>query len=234
MEFTTDTDFTLPYRYLSPKTVKPKKLYPLVVVLHGAGERGNDNEKQLTHGADLFLAAQNRKEFPAFVIFPQCREESYWSSVDVDRSSYPVALSFDYSQKDITQDLEAVMLLVKSMIKDLPIDKKRIYLTGLSMGGMGTFEMIHRYPKCFAAAMPICGGGDVINYTKKGRKVPFWIFHGAVDGVVNVQESKKMVAILKSKKYKVTYTEYPDVNHNSWDNAFAEPTFMSWMFAQRR
>ncbi|MBL7748170.1 MAG: phospholipase, partial [Chitinophagaceae bacterium] len=111
---------------------------------------------------------------------------------------------------------------------------KKCYITGLSMGGMGTFELVYRFPKLFAAAMPICGGGDAIHYDKRVKKVSFWVFHGAVDAVVSVKESIAMVNKLKELKAAVTYTEYPDVNHNSWDNAFAEPTFLSWMFSHKR
>ena len=102
------------------------------------------------------------------------------------------------------------------------------------MGGMGTFEAVYRAPGLFAAAAPICGGGDVARYDKRVRKVPFWVFHGDADAVVGVKQSRDMVAKLKTLRNKVKYTEYPGVNHNSWDNAFAETDFLAWMFAQRK
>lgn len=102
------------------------------------------------------------------------------------------------------------------------------------MGGMGTFESVYRYPELYAAALPICGGGDAKSYDKRVKKTAFWIFHGADDAVVDVKLSREMLAKLKSLKVENKYSEYPGVNHNSWDNAFAEPAFLSWMFAHKR
>ena len=99
------------------------------------------------------------------------------------------------------------------------------------MGGMGTFESIYRYPDLYAAALPICGGGDVNHYDKRVGKVSFWVFHGAVDAVVNPQLSRNMVEKLKAE---VKYSEYPGVNHNSWDNAFAEKDYLSWMLQHNK
>lgn len=224
---------TLRYRILFPENYDRSKKYPLVLVLHGAGERGSDNEKQLVHGSKLFLQEDVRKNFPAIVIFPQCPENEYWSSVSIDRSKMPLTLSFDYTKPE-TPSLNAAIALAKKMINEESVDRSRVYVTGLSMGGMGTFEAVYRYPKLFAAAMPICGGGDVVHYSKKVRKTKFWIFHGDADPVVSVKLSQEMVARLKALKLAPKYTEYAGVQHNSWDNAFAEPTFLSWMFEQRR
>jgi len=232
-EFMYSEGKVLPYRILYPENYDKNKKYPLVLFLHGAGERGSDNEKQLMHGSKLFLTPENRKNFPAIVIFPQCPENSFWSSVSVDRSKSPVSFEFNY-ENAITWPLDAVQKLVTQLQADEAIDKKKCYITGLSMGGMGTFELVYRFPKLFAAAMPICGGGDSVHYDKRVKKVSFWVFHGAVDAVVNVKESIAMVNKLKELKVAVTYTEYPNVNHNSWDNAFAEPTFLSWMFSHKR
>jgi predicted peptidase len=102
------------------------------------------------------------------------------------------------------------------------------------MGGMGTFESVYRYPELYAAALPICGGGDAGRYDKRLNKTAFWIFHGAADAVVDVKLSQEMTAKLKSLKVETKYTEYPGVNHNSWDNAFAEPTYLTWMFAHKK
>jgi predicted peptidase len=223
----------LPYRILFPANYDKSKKYPLVVMLHGAGERGNDNEKQLTHGAKLFLNEENRKNFPAIVVFPQCPENSFWGSVSIDRNKTPLTFEFNYDNT-ITWPLDAVQKLVTQIQTSEATDKKRCYITGLSMGGMGTFEMVYRFPKLFAAAMPICGGGDAIRYDERIKKTAFWVFHGDADPVVSVNESRAMVNKLKSLKVNTTYTEYPNVNHNSWDNAFAEPTFLSWMFGKSR
>jgi predicted peptidase len=232
-EYTYGEGKMLPYRILYPDNYDKSKKYPLVLMLHGAGERGGDNEKQLVHGATLFLKDENRKNFPAIVVFPQCPENTAWSSVSVDRNKTPLTFEFNYDNP-ITWPLDAVQKLVHQLLKDGAIDKKRCYVTGLSMGGMGTFELVYRFPKLFAAAMPICGGGDAIRYDERVKKTAFWVFHGDADAVVNVNESRAMVNKLKDLKINTTYTEYPNVNHNSWDNAFAEPTFLSWMFSKKR
>ncbi len=230
-EYTSPDGSVLPYRILFPDEYDKAKRYPLVLVLHGAGERGNDNEKQLVHGGKLFLDSAVRKNYPAIVVFPQCPQESYWSSVKIDRTTTPLALSFDYSQP-VTAPLRDAMALVREIVSKEGVNPKKVYITGLSMGGMGTFEAVHRYPDTFAAALPICGGGDTLQYKKV--KTPFWVFHGTADGVVDVKYSRAMVDRLKEMKVKVKYTEYPGVNHNSWDNAFAEPDFLKWMFSRKK
>lgn len=232
-EYTHNNGKVLPYRILYPENYDKSKKYPLVLFLHGAGERGKDNEKQLVHGSKLFLRDDIRKNFPAIVVFPQCPDESFWGSVKVDRSKSPVVLEFNYDNA-ITWPLAAVQNLLKHLASGEAVEKKRIYITGLSMGGMGTFEMVYRFPKTFAAALPICGGGDVLRYDERVKKTSFWVFHGEVDDAVHVNESRAMVDKLRSLKADVVYTEYPGVNHNSWDNAFAEPTFISWTFSHKR
>lgn len=231
--YTSATGQILPYRILYPESYNKEKKYPVILFLHGAGERGNDNEKQLTHGAKLFLSEENRTNYQAIVIFPQCAAESYWSSVIIDRTKSPYAFDFDYTRAE-TEPLKNAIALVKKIVVEESVDKKRIYITGLSMGGMGTFEAVFRYPKIFAAAAPICGGGDTTQYDKRVRKIPFSIYHGDSDVVVGVNESRQMVEKLKSLKAKVVYKEYPGVNHNSWDNAFAEPDYLSWIFSHKK
>lgn len=230
-DFTGSDGTQLPYRILYPAKYEAQRKYPLILVLHGAGERGSDNEKQLVHGSKLFLDSTVRAKYPAIVVFPQCPEQTYWSSVKVDRSQTPLMLDFDYS-RPVTGPLKAFMELVQELINSGTVDKRCVYVTGLSMGGMGTFEIVHRYPGIFAAALPICGGGDTLRYKKVD--VPFWVFHGSNDSVVDVAYSRAMVARLKELRVKTRYTEYPGVNHNSWDNAFAEPDFLRWMFKRRR
>ncbi|MBB5284253.1 putative peptidase [Rhabdobacter roseus] len=223
---------TLPYRILYPANYDRSQKYPLVLLLHGGGERGTDNEKQLAHGAKLFVAQQ--ADFPAIVVAPQCPPESYWSSVKIDRSTAPITLDFDYAARPMTWPLEAALALVKELSKKEAVDKNRLYITGLSMGGMGTFEAISRQPKLFAAAAPICGGGDTTYCDRYVQRLPFWIFHGDADQVVGVAESRRMYRTLQQKKARVKYTEYPGVNHNSWDNAFAEPEYLPWLFGQSK
>jgi len=223
----------LPYRILYPVNYDKTKKYPLLLLLHGAGERGMDNEKQLAWGSKLFITEENRKKFPAIVIFPQCPEESFWAVMKTDQTKQPPARTFDYSVEP-NWPLAAANELVKKISNEEGVDKKQIFISGLSMGGMGTFESVYRYPDMYAAALPICGGGDVNHYDKRIAKVPFWIFHGAVDAVVNPQLSRDMVEKLKSLKAEVRYSEYPGVNHDSWKNAFAEPDYLSWMLSHKK
>ncbi len=223
----------LPYRILYPENYDKTKKYPLVIFLHGSGERGKDNEKQLTHGARLFLKEENRKNFPAIIIFPQCPEESSWAYANIDRTVSPAKFELDYSAP-ANWPLAAANELVKKTIAEGSVDPGRVYITGLSMGGMGTFESVFRYPNLYAAALPICGGGDVEEYDKRVAKTAFWVFHGAADAAVNVKMSQDMVEKLKKLKAEVKYSEYPGVNHNSWDNAFAEPDYLGWMFRHKK
>jgi predicted peptidase len=223
----------LPYRILYPENYDRTKKYPVILFLHGSGERGTDNELQLTHGAKLFLTQENRKNYPAIVIFPQCPLDYAWPAITTDRTKQPESRVFDYAGEP-SWPLAAANELVKKIAKEEAVDQNRIYISGLSLGGMGAFESVYRYPDLYAAALPICGGGNSEIYDQRVKKTAFWVFHGDADAAVNVKFSREMVAKLKSLKADVTYSEYPGVNHNSWDNAFAEPTFLSWMFKHKR
>jgi predicted peptidase len=224
---------TLPYRILYPENYDKNKKYPLLLFLHGAGERGKDNEKQLTHGAKLFITEESRKNFPAIIILPQCPQESFWAVMKTDQSKQPPARVFDYTAEP-NWPLAAANELVKKISNEEGVDKSKVYITGLSMGGMGTFESVFRYPDIYAAALPICGGGNNNMYDKRVNKTAFWVFHGDADPVVNPNLSREMVDKLKSLKNEVKYSEYPGVSHNSWDNAFAEKDYLSWMLLHKR
>src|SRR5262249_24914120 len=130
--------------------------------------------------------------------------------------------------------LSMVMLLLDSLSKSKHVDSKRIYAMGISMGGRGTFEILWRKPHFFAAAIPICGGGNPETASLYAKKFPIWIFHGYADKTVDVNDSRHMVTALKAAGAKVKYTEYPGVDHNSCDPAFAEKDLLPWLFAQRR
>ena len=224
---------TLPYRLLLPEDYDRSKSYPLVLFLHGAGERGKDNELQLLHGTSLFLKPENRHKYPCLVLVPQCPEESYWASRLYDENKSQHGYSYDY-RNTITKSLRMALELTQKIIKTESVDAQRVYITGLSMGGMGTFEAVAREPNLFAAAAPICGGGDPKGFNGNGPQTPFWIFHGTDDPIVSVDYSREMYKQLKALGWEATYTEYPEVEHNSWDNAFAEPNFLKWMFSKQR
>jgi len=231
--FVNEAGQSLSYQILFPVNYDPSIKYPVVLVLHGAGERGDDNVAQMKYGTQVFLNPENQQKFPAIVIFPQCPKDSYWSSVKIDRTQKPTEFIFDYSQ-NINWPLQSAVDLVKSLVKTKVADKKRLYIMGLSMGGMGTMEAVSRNPKMFAAAIPICGGADLTYVKKYAKKLPIWVNHGDADSVVPVKHSRELVAALQEAGANVTYTEYPGVNHNSWDNTFAQPTLLSWFFSFKK
>ncbi len=217
---------TLPYRLMKPTPAK-KDRFPLVLCLHGAGERGRDNEANLKHVTALFVDSANRANYPAFVLVPQCPPDKRWVDVDwrADKHTIP---------KSASQPMQALIKLLEELIVKYPIDTERIYVTGLSMGGYGTWDIICRKPNLFAAAVPICGGGDE-SQAHKIAHMPIWVFHGSKDGIVKVQRSRNMVEALKKKGAKNTkYTEYPDVEHDSWKPAYKDPSLAEWLFLQRK
>ena len=230
-KFIRGTD-TLLYRILMPENFDKTKTYPVLLFLHGAGERGNDNQAQLIHGGKLFLRPEVRANYPAIVIFPQCPEDSYWSNVKSSMVNGKRNFEFEKGGKP-TSAMKMVMSLMEQ-VKDLPYtDNKRIYAGGLSMGGMGTFEILRRMRGEFAAAFAVCGGDNPEN-VRKYKNIPLWIFHGAKDDVVPPENSQIIADALKAKKADVKFTMYPEANHNSWDQAFAEPELLSWLFSHKR
>ncbi len=230
--FITNTD-SLPYRLLLPKNFNPKKQYPLILVLHGAGERGRDNEKQLTHGAKLFLREDIRNNFPAIIVFPQCPANSYWSNVNITTENGNKRTFNFQPGGDPTRGMALAQGLLEQLLKTYKIKKRQVYIAGLSMGGMGTFEMVRRNPDVFAAAMPICGGAHPATASQL-TKTNWWIFHGGKDTIVPVEFSKQMNEALLKEEANVKLTIYPEADHHSWDQAFAEPGLLRWLFSQRK
>lgn len=233
-EFIKGTD-TLRYRLLSPVNYQAGKKYPLIMFLHGSGERGNNNEAQLVHGGKMFADSTLRQQFPAFVVVPQCPITDFWARLkrDPEKNDSLGKFRFD-SNQPIGPSLSLVSQLLDSLVATGTVNKKQVYLGGLSMGGMGTFELLWRKPNFFAAAFPICGGGDPDKVLIYGKKFPIWIFHGDNDQVVPVSNSRLMRNALTAAGAKVKYTEYPGVGHNSWDNVFVEPGLLPWLFKQKK
>lgn len=223
---------TLKYRILFPENFDATKKYPVVLFLHGRGESGNDNEKQLTHGSKMFLTDNSRRDFPAIVIFPQCAEESYWSNVNIEEVSGKRFFTFQKGGK-ATKSMSLVLKFTDGFFNQPFADRTKIYVGGLSMGGMGTFEILRRRPNTFAAAFAICGGDNVAN-TKKYKHVPLWIFHGGLDDVVNPQLSYSVFSALRTLGHEPKFTVYLKANHNSWDSAFAEPQLFPWLFSNHK
>ncbi len=221
---------TLRYRLLYPDRYDPAMKYPILFVLHGSGERGADNIAQLKHGADLFLRDSVRRKYPAIVIFPQCPTDASWSNVDIKTSEFGKRDFFFKEGGKPTKTMNLLIKLVKTWLGDESVDKERVYIGGLSMGAMGTYEMLRRKPKIFAAAFAICGA-DNLNNVKKYRNVPLWIFHGEKDVVVFPENSIRIVERLKELGANPRFNLYPYAGHNSWDKAFAERDLLAWLFS---
>lgn len=225
----TSSGETLNYRKLIPAEIKTGEKYPLVIFLHGAGERGSDNSKQLVLGADLF--AKNRDTYPAFVLFPQCPTKYFWpfntAPASYDASTFPV----DYPVSEVIKQVKELIDQYTAM--DV-IDIDRIYIAGLSMGGMGTFDIVCRYPDLFAAAIPICGGINVNRLTSEVTNVYWRIFHGDADVDVPVQNSRTAYNKLSALGAEVEYIEEAGVAHDVWNNAFVREDFLSWLFSKTK
>lgn len=223
---------TLPYRVLLPVDYDSTQKYPVIFFLHGAGERGRDNEKQLVHGSKLFLKEEIRNQYKAIVFFPQCPISDYWANVlrvhDASGRNF-------YFQEEGPPNryMELLQQFVSMVLQNHPVKKDQVYVGGLSMGGMGTFELVRRMPDVFAAAFPICGGANPLTAAKM-KNVKWWVFHGGKDNVVPPIHSEKMVGALKKCGATVKFTIYPEANHNSWDPAFAEPGLIPWLFSNKR
>ena len=223
---------TLKYRQLNPIHIEKGEKYPLVLFLHGAGERGSNNLSQLTHGGLMFTNPVNREKYPAFVLFPQCPSELYWPS-PLRPEGFQQGTPFPLDA-EISKPLRLTKELLDIIIEKYPIDKDRIYVAGLSMGGMGTFDLVCRFPDLFAAAVPICGGVHIDRLNGLNTQTAFRIFHGDADSVVPVRFSREAYIKLKEEGVNVEYIEFPGVNHNSWDPAFNMPDFIEWIFQQRK
>jgi predicted peptidase len=217
------------YRLLAPKDLKASTRYPLVLFFHGSGERGDDNQKQLQHGVRRFAAQASQTQYPCFVLVPQCPTHLYnqpilWTGERERMHSLKLA-------PEAAIPLRTALELTITIEEKFPIDRDRIYVTGISMGGFASWEALIRYPQKFAAAIPVCGGGDV-NYADRIKDILIWAFHGADDSTVPVQCSRSMIEMIRKAGGNPRYTEYPGVGHNSWDLAYAEPELLSWLFSQ--
>ena len=228
--YVTASNDSLNYRLLRPEVEQEGEKYPLVLFLHGSGERGSDNEKQLFHGSQMWLNPVNRENYPAFVLVPQCPESGYWAYTDRPSSFEPNQMPSDVPLSSVFRTLKELMDTYLAMPQ---VDKKRVYVIGLSMGAMGTYDLAVRYPEIFAAAIPICG---TVNPTRlsAAKDVKFRIFHGDADTVVPVSGSRQAYKALKAAGADVEYIEFPGVTHGSWNPAFTQPDFMSWLFSQKK
>lgn len=221
---------TLPYRILYPEGFSQDKQYPLILFLHGAGERGTDNQKQLLHGGEFFKEKVLSGDYPAIVVFPQAPQEEYWARIEP--GSRETGFSFPDDPQP-TWPLTLVMELLDELLEEDYIKKDQVYVGGLSMGGMGTLELLKHRPEAFAAAIAICGGGNPDHVSAYADNTALWFFHGALDEVVPVEHSYRMVHALQDLGADVTLTIYEEAGHNAWDPAFAEGDLLSWLFSKK-
>ena len=224
------TGDTLLYRYLTPENPKKGKKYPIVIFLHGSGERGNDNQAQLFHASGQFLNPVNREKYPAYVLFPQCPAGVSGAYKPRLETLVPKDMPLDPPVAPIVLTL---MDLINSYIALPDADPSRVYIMGISMGGIATFDIVSRYPEKFAAAIPICGSVNP-ERLKSAKDVKWRIFHGDADAAVPVIGSREAYKALKKFGADVEYIEFPGCTHNSWNPAFNRPDFMQWMFKQKK
>lgn len=215
------------YRLIRPATVEEGETYPLVLFLHGMGERGDDNEAQLRHFPERMLQPEYREAFPCFVVAPQCPDDELWVEVpDQWRRSKPMPAE----PSPAMQRAVAAML---DTLRSEPVDKERLYLTGLSMGGFGAWDLATRHANWFAAAAPVCGGGDE-RAAHRLVGLPVWAWHGSEDRVVPAERSSGMVAALEAAGGAAKLSELDGVGHDSWNAAYALDGVLPWLFEQRR
>lgn len=194
------------YGLFIPHSYKAEKEYPLILFLHGAGERGDDGVAPVKQGIGNAIKPRE-KDFSFIVIFPQCAKNSNW--------------------KAGSPDSDRALAILAEVEKKYKVDPKRVYLTGLSMGGFGTWSLAAAHPNKWAAIAPICGGGDPAT-AEKIKHIPTWCFHGDADTAVKVDLSRSMIKALKDVGAEPIYTEYPKVGHNSWDRAYGTAELYPW------
>jgi predicted peptidase len=222
---------TFRYRLLRPEAAgeasQPAPRRPLVLFLHGAGERGSDNVKQLKYLPTWLAEPEMRRRHPCFVLAPQCRMDERWVDVSwADGASTPQASA-------PTPDLAAAIAALADVMAEDAVDPARVYLTGLSMGGFGTWDLAARMPERFAAIMPVCGGGDD-RLAGRLASLPIWCFHGDADQAVPVRRSRDMVAAVIAAGGRPLYSELAGVGHDSWTPAYRDRFVLDWLFGQRR
>ena len=215
------------YRLRKPRKVEKGARYPLILFLHGAGERGHDNKKQMRHFPELWGKRGYAEAYDCFILAPQCRTGRKWVSVPWD------GIESEPLPKRPSHQMQAALMALDRTLKEHPVDRDRLYLTGLSMGGYGSWYLAARFPKRFAAVAPICGGGPVESAARL-KELPLWAWHGDQDRAVPVERSRRMVAAIRKAGGRPRYTELEGVGHNSWDKAYQLDGVLPWMFKLRR
>lgn len=220
---------TLNYRIATPD-FSGSQSYPLLIFLHGGGERGDDNVSQLKWGVQNFVTDEWMKRYKAIVLAPQSPDDSRWSNFEGQFREDGVPLEL---ADEPAKPLKMTMEVVDQIIENFNVDENRIYITGLSMGGFGTWDALARWPERFAAAIPVCGGGAP-STAERFADVPIWVTHGADDPTVPPEMSHQMIEALREAGAQPGYTEYPDVGHFSWLQTYSDDYMIDWLFSQRK
>jgi predicted peptidase len=220
--YTDSSGKKLSYRLLLPREYDPHKRYPVILYLHGAAARGNDNTEPLNWGPRLFLGDAARGKHDFFLVVPQCPRNSGW--VDI---SWTGAL-----RESTSLDL-ALDLVSRALPKEYNLDLKRRYLTGVSMGGHAVWVVMVHHPGLFAAAVPVCAGGTARMVTSAAAKYPVWAFHSNDDHLVPVEQARALVEAWRAHGGIAKYTEYTGLRHSSWKKAYIDPALYDWLFAQK-
>lgn len=201
-------ELSMDYLLYLPPDYDEKETWPLMIFLHGAGERGTDLSRVRVHGPAKLI--DQGTDLPFIVVSPQCPPDRWWPGMESE-----------------------VMALIDHIIKTCKVDQTRIYLTGLSMGGYGTWAIACSYPRRFAAILPICGGGRPWR-AESLKDVPVWAFHGAKDTIVPLSESQNMIEALKARGAEARLTIYPDAEHDCWTQTYANPEIYTWLLSHRK
>jgi predicted peptidase len=215
----------LKYKIISLGKTKKSKEIPIIIFLHGAGERGSDNKKQLTVGLPKLIESLNLMKISCDIVVPQCPENSKWVDTEWGAKSHKMS-------KETSEPLGEVIALVDSIIYANSKNKQlKIYLTGISMGGFGTWELLQRFPEKFKAAMPICGGADT-SLACKLKGIPIWAFHGKNDKVVLPSRTSDIVNEIKKCGGTPKISFFEKVGHLSWDKVYGNPKYIKWLINQ--
>lgn len=227
-------DFPLPYRLYVPENYTADKKYPVLLLLHGLGECGTDNELQFRSGFPQFFRDPNSPVYDAIVIAPQCPRDSLWVDLHLISLIREICGPYALDGQNESRSLIAVNAILDEIMEKYSCDEDRLYVAGISLGAYGTWDLLLRHTDRFAAAMPVCGAGDYEN-ARLAANIPVRVYHGDSDRSVSVEGSRLMVDALRAAgNERVHYTEYEGRDHDIWNDAFGDPDAPAWIFAQRR
>ena len=210
-KFSFNITFQMEYLLFLPESYaqSTNQKFPLILFLHGAGERGSDLDSVKRHGIPKIV--ETNPDFPFIAVSPQCPEDSWWTS-----------------------ELHTINGLIEEVVEKYQVDTSRIYLTGLSMGGFGTWSLASMYPERFAAIAPVCGGGEVRQILRSLVEMPIWTFHGQKDDVIPFSRSEEIVTALKKHGSSIKFTIYPEAGHDSWTKTYDNPELYKWFLKHSR